>query len=76
MVPADGQQVAGPSSSPDAAASTCVMASAMSNGLQAMSPASATCCPASGDTPSAGCHGRSSREPWRTALGPNLAPGR
>jgi hypothetical protein len=33
-----------PSSSPPAASSICATASVMSNGLQAISPASATCC--------------------------------
>ena len=42
--------------------------------VSAMSPASATCCAVSGATSRAVCQGPSSREPWRTAAGPNRAP--
>ncbi len=59
-----------------APASTSVMADAMSNGLQAMSPASTTCWTANGSISRAGLYGRSRREAWRTWDGPNRAPGR
>jgi len=55
---------------------TVSMASLMSNGLTAMSPASATCTRSNGETSSAGLYGRSRREASRMWLAPNRAPGR
>src|SRR5215472_8290093 len=74
--PPIASRCAAPASSPAAAASIWSTASLMSNGLHAMSPASATCWVPNGATRRPGCHGRSSREPCRTADGPNRAPGR
>ena len=53
-----------------------VIASEMSNGLHATSPASATCCAANGWTSSSAWYARRRRVALRTAWGPNRAPGR
>ena len=64
------------SSVSSAAASICEIASAMSNGLQATSPASATCWAANGWTSRGAWYARRRRLALRTACGPNRAPGR
>src|SRR5690348_13767331 len=74
--PPIASRCAAPVSRPAAAASIWSTASLMSNGLHAMSPASATCWTPNGATCRPGCQGRRSREPCRTAAGPNRAPGR
>lgn len=63
-------------SSSSAAPSTVATASPMSNGLTAMSPASATWASAKGAASCAGLYGRSSRDASRIALPPKRAPGR
>ncbi len=52
------------------------MASPMSNGFTAMSPASTTWACAKGEVSVAGLYGRSSREDCRTWPDPKRAPGR
>ena len=77
VVAADGDEVLRPRSAARAPPPRSArIASGMSNGVHAMSPASTTCWAAKGWTSRTGVVRRSSRDAWRTAIGPKRAPGR